>query len=427
MHERLMGILTRQRRRLTASRAAEAAAVGAIASSLTLAMILAGRILAGRLPLAAMLACGSPMLAGVALASSRRLRSALHPQPAAAYAVAGVMFVCGTGALAMAMGPGLTILPRAWLLLLIPAGAIIPAGAAMAAGASLAGVAMDVDRRAGLRERLSTAWELVSSQQDGPFAAAIEAQAVEQASGRLGGIHFWTRTRATAGALGLAILAALLMLPWEPLESPEAARRRRWLEVSARAGQALSDSLAAAAEAVAGGQPALVGEVRRLEELAAALREGRAELAENWRGAVVDLDDLAKALAEAMEAQGVTPEARERMAALLAAVERASAEIVAAMAEDPPVKPVTDVAQTTRPAPVRPAAWVSVYDPGYASSDPPSATAPSTSNGGPETSTHLPFDEAWMVARRRAGESIRSGAVPARYRPLIRDFFAVED
>ncbi len=367
------------------------------------------------------------MLAGVALGASRRLTHALHPQPAAAYAVAGVMFVCGTGALALTMGPGLTVLPRAWLLLLIPTGAIIPAVAAMATGASLAGVAMAEDRRAGLRERLSTAWELAGSQQDGPFAAAIEAQAVEEASGRLGGIHFWTRTRATAGALGLTILAALLMLPWAPLESPEAAQQRRWLEVSARVGQTLSESLAAAAEAVAGGRPALAGNVRRLEELAAALREGRAGLAEDWRGPVVDLDELAKALAEAMEAQGVKPETRERIAALLAAVERASAEIAAAMAGESPVEPVTDVGQTTRPAPVRPAAWVSVYNPRYASADPPSATAPSTSNGDPRAPVHLPFDDAWMLARRRAGESIRSGAVPARYRPLIRDFFAVED
>ena len=81
MRERILAILTRQRRRLLAARAAEAAAVGGVAGGLTAAALMAARILLGRYPAGAAALCALPLIAGLIVAASRRARAALHAQP----------------------------------------------------------------------------------------------------------------------------------------------------------------------------------------------------------------------------------------------------------------------------------------------------------------------------------------------------------
>ena len=421
MREGLVAILTRQRRRMVAVRAAEAFAVGGVASALAAAAIMAGRIVVGRYPLAAGALCSLPLLGGMALAASRRARAGVHAQAPVAWAIAVTMIICGGAAAAATVTSTLILLPKNWCVLVVPFGALPPVVLALAFAARLQTVARDVDGRAGLSERLTTAWELASSEGDSAFAAAVEAQAIEHTSRRLGGVRYWTRTRATIGALGLAVLTVALMLPWESLETPQAARDRRWRAASARAADALLGPLATLADSIVADRPALAEDVRRLEGLARLLADGRPELAADWQGRVVDLDNLAASLREAMQSEDLTPAARERIMALLSAIEQASADIVASMGPEAPDRHAARApSETARPAEaVGPTGWVSVYDPRYAAT-----TAPSV-----DTSSQpaLPFDQAWANARRRAAESLRADGIPAKYRPLIRDFFAVED
>ena len=428
MRERILAILTRQRRRLLAARAAEAAAVGGVAGGLTAAALMAARILLGRHPAGAAALCALPLIAGLIVAASRRARGALHAQPPVAWAAAAVLLGCGAGGIAAALAGLLEHVPKNWLILILPAGSLLPAVVAVASAASLGRVAMDVDRRADLGERLSTAWELLAREDDAPFAAAVQDQAIDQLARRdLKRVRFWNRTRATVGALGLAVLAAGLMLPWAPLETPEAARARRWQAVSRRAGESLTQPLAVLGGPFAAVDGKLAGQVRRLEDLARLLREGRAEHAAQWEGRVVELDTLAAALRRASQAEDTPPAVKRQLAELIEAVERASARIAAAMAEEPPAAPARGAAElaeaATRPAAGGPpAAWATVYHPGYVSATRPPTTGPAPGL----VERPVPFDEAWAAARRRAAESLRGEGVPAEYRRLVRDFFAVE-
>ena len=230
---------------MLAARAAEAAAVGGIAGGLTAAALMAARILLGRYPAGAVALCALPLVAGLIVAASRRSRAALHAQSPVAWAAAAVLLGCGAGGLAAALAGLFEHVPKNWLFLILPAGSLLPAVVAVASAAPLGRVAMDVDRRADLGERLSTAWELLAREDDAPFAAAVQGQAIDQLARRdLKHVRFWNRTRATIGALGLAALGACLMLPWAPLETPEAARARRWQAVSRRAGESLTQPLA---------------------------------------------------------------------------------------------------------------------------------------------------------------------------------------
>ena len=78
-----------------------------------------------------------------------------------------------------------------------------------------------------------------------------------------------------------------------------------------------------------------------------------------------------------------------------------------------------------RPQPLGPGERVHVYDPRLADllkpgggSDRP--IAPALAPG------LVSFKSAWQAARRRANDAIASGAVPARYRQLVRDYFSGE-
>lgn len=425
MRERILAILTRQRRRLLAARAAEAAAVGGVAGGLTAAALMAARILLGRYPAGAAALCALPLVAGLIVAASRRARAALHAQPPVAWSAALVLLGCGAGGIAAALAGLLQHVPKNWLFLILPAGSLLPAVVAVASAASLGRVAMDVDRRADLGERLSTAWELLAREDDAPFAAAVQDQAIDQLARRdLKRVRFWNRTRATVGALGLAVLAGCLMLPWAPLETPEAARARHWQTVSRRAGESLTQPLAVLAGSIAAADGKLAGQVRRLEDLARLLRQGRAEHAAQWEGRVVDLDKLATELRRASQSEDTPPAVKRQLAELIEAVERASARIAAAMAEEAPARGQGELAEPgSRPAmPATPAAWAAVYHPGYVSATGPASTGPAPGL----VERPLPFDEAWAAARRRAAESLRGEGVPAEYRRLVRDFFAVE-
>ena len=116
-----------------------------------------------------------------------------------------------------------------WLALLAPIGGLAAAATVLARGASLASVARTVDRRADLKERLATALELAAAGDRSVFGEQVHSQAVSDSQRqRMRLVRFWRRTRATAGALGLALAAMMLMLPWATLESDATRQRRQW-------------------------------------------------------------------------------------------------------------------------------------------------------------------------------------------------------
>ena len=431
VRERIVTILRRQRRRLVAIRAAEAAAVGGIAGSLAAAGIMGGRILAGRYPLGAILPCVLVTLAGVIVAASRRGRLALHPVGTVGWSVGVLLIVSGAGATAAAAAGVLAAVPTSGLALLAGAFLIAPVVVSVAAGAPLVAVALDIDRRARLRERLSTAWQINQDHTHEPFADAVQAQALARIDrGELADVRFWSRTRKTAGALALSVLAAALMLLWTPLETPEAVRARRYGSASRRAAASIAQPLAALGGPIAEADADLAGQVRRLEELVGLLRQGLPERAVEWRGQVIELDELAAALREAARSGELDPTVRQRLAELADAVEHAADTIAAAMAESADAELATDAPATvpadlTSPEPV---GWVNVFDVRYELATRPSAPyPPRTEPSEIRIAADVPFDEAWAAARGRAAESLRRQAVPAEYRQLVRDFFAVED
>ena len=229
MHERVVTILRRFRRRVLAARAAEAAAVGGAGGALVAAVLMAARILARVYPYLTAGLCAAPLVGGIVLAAWPRARRSLGPKPLLQWYVIALLAVCGAAGLACAVSGALLAVPKNWLLLIAPAGGALAAAAVLVRGASTQAVAMLVDRRAGLREKLSTAWELQQVGGQSPFARAVQDQAAAAAGDDgLARLRFWDRTPATLGALGLALAAAALMLPWSELESPAARRRRHW-------------------------------------------------------------------------------------------------------------------------------------------------------------------------------------------------------
>ena len=429
MHDRILPILSRLRRRTLAARTAEAAAVGGTAGGLVAASVMAAWVLAGRLLALASAVSAAPLLGGLAVAVWPGLALKLRLTSTLRWSVAAIMMVPGAIAAACIATGAFVHVPKNWLILAAPVAAAAAAVVALVRGPTLGGVAADVDARAALRERLSTAWELAEGGEESAFADAVQAQALSAAGRDLRGISFWNRSPATLGALGLAILASVLMLPWEPLQSPAALRQQRWQRLSAQAGQQLQQHLA---RLEAAGDLQLADTIRRLQQLTRRLRSATPTDARQWRGPVVDLEKLAESLRRAVRSGRLEPRAAEQIAQLIRTLEQTTVEIAEGMGEDPGEIAAGAGAgkvpqPSTRPRPTAPG-YTTVYHPSYADLAPATtASAPAIAHEAPPVSpAQVPYDQAWLEARRRAAATLGRGQVPARYRQLVRDYFATE-
>jgi len=425
--DRIVAILNRFRRRLVLVRVAEAAGVAAAAGGATSAALMGAWVLAGRYPLPAAGVCAAALAAGVAASAWRRVRAGLHPEPLVQWIVALVPAVAGAAGVAGVLTGAAAHVPKNALVLIVPAAAALAAAAALLRAASLASVAASVDARAGLRERLRTALETSGDETDEQFAAAVRAQALQAASRPdVRGVRFWKRSRATVGAVGLALAATALMLPWEPLLSPADNEQRRWRQVSAQAGRSLEEALAALVDPAAAGDAEIASHVGRLEELASALQTARLASGGAWRDAALDLDRVTAALRRAVASGRLDAATAGKMARLADALERIGAEIAQRMgAEEVARAGAGGGGKPHPPQPATgPAGWTTVYDPRYAALATMPATGAATGAGAAAPVVGRTFDDAWADAQARANRAIDRGDVPAEYRQLVRDFFA---
>lgn len=415
---------------MLAVRAAEAAAVGGTAGGLACAFVMAAWILAGRFVAAAAGLSAAPLSAGVVLAALPAAARKLRLTPTLRWTVAALMAAAGAGATAAVLTGAFVHLPKNWLVLIIPAAAAATALVALLRGAPLSAVAASADRRALLQERLRTAWELTASQDESTFARAVRQQALARADEpHLRGVSFWTRTPATLGALGLAILAAALMLPWRPLQSPAALARQRWRQVRADAGQVLSQQLAMLAGGRAAESAQVASAIRRLRAIAGRLGSAEVADARDWRGPVVDLAELAESLRRAIRSGQLDPAAAELADELIRTIDHVAEKIARGMGQTLPLaagEPAPTPA--TRPARRAVSGYATVYHGGYGQPPPTTAAAPPTP-ASPATvpaPPQVPYEQAWAAARRRAAAALSRRDVPAPYRQLVRDFFAAD-
>ncbi len=416
---------------MLAARAAEAAAIGATAGGLAAAALMGAWILAGRHPLAAVCLCAAPPLGGLAATLHAKAAARLRLDPALRWFLAALTVLAGGSAAAAVLAGAFSYLPKNWLILLVPVAAAAAASVALVRGASLRQVAASADRRAGLRERLSTAWEVAEAKADSAFARAVQQQALATVQRPdLRKLSFWKRTRATSAALGLALLAAALMLPWEPLASPAAIAQQHWQQASRQAGQLLQQQLAGLDPQRLSQDPQLAAALAKLQDIATLLRAPEAGQAAHWRGQVIDLEELATSLRRAVASGRLEPQAAGQLRQLIQTLEAAAAEIAEGMGQTAPQYAhgpgQADTEGTSLPSPQPAGGYATVYNPSYAeltstASAPTPGEAPPVAPAAP---VQMPYEQAWDAARRRAAEALRAQAVPARYRQLVRDYFS---
>jgi len=433
--DQVLTILSRLRRRIVALRTAEAAAFGATVAALVCVFVMAGWVLAGRYALAAAAVCAVPLLGGLAVAASRRLRGRLAAEALLRWYGAALPAGIGAAAVACTLTGAYARLPKNAIILLIPASAAVAAALTLLRRPSLRAVAASVDQTARLRERLSTAWELSEAGDDSAFSQAVRSQAEAAAGPRdLRRVSFWQRTSATVAALGLSIVAAALMLPWQPLRPPDAALEQRWQQVGGRAGASLQEQLAALEREGIADRAEIAPTIARLRELAGRLRSARPTDARQWSGQVVELEQLTRAVRRAVDSGQLEPAAARRLAELTDALDQLAAEIAEDMGGQVEYAASADSQAPPPPQPSsRPAVpgYATVYNPDYAALARPATTDTAPGADADEQPAiaavrQVPFEQAWAAARRRAAEAISRRDVPAEYRQLVADFFAAE-
>jgi len=438
----VLAVLRGAARRLLLVRAAEAAAVGAVAAGLAVTAAQAG-LLAGRVhpALGAAIAL-LPILAGAAVLRWPALRRAAQFDRREAWTVAAT--ACGVaviGALAVLAGRAV---PQGRLLLpvvLVPLGALVAAAGAALRGVTLAQAALYHDIRFGLAERLTTAAELAAApacgvqgpgrgSDGGPdvqVARWVFGQAVAAAErAELPRRGLWRRTRATAGAI---VLAASLCTVLALISPPGSARasadsfddiRDRVRMLNPKEKRQLVEALQRLAEQVAR-DPAL--RLRLLAAAAAAAKDQQLDsrLAE-LQNAVADADDAqAAAIARAiLRAVGLPAGPDEGGGG----PGGASAAQLAGNGKAVPPAPTIDPNTLDANAPEKPLpARTLVYSPAYAAVA--DANAPAAPPGAAPVPQFVSFDDAWSQARARAAESLRANTIPPEYRDIVRRFFEI--
>ena len=428
MPERIVNILNGFRRRLVAVRAAEAAGVAATISALTAATLMAARILVGVHPSASMALAGALAATGILLAAFPAGRRMLGRDAWSGWALSALLAGLGIVSMAAVAVGVFSIVPKNSLVLLVPACGLAAAVVACLRGAPMGEVVTDLDRQGRLAERLSTAWEL-RDRNDAPFVRAVHDQAAQAiAGGRLGRVRFWTRTRATLGALGLAMVAMAVMLLWTPLESPAVVQQRRWRQVAPMAGEVLGAELEAALANSRDAPQALSAVLRRLEVVAEGLKSAAPDDAKRWDAHVLDLTQAARTLRRFLREGGGDAETRQRLRRLLGVIEQAAADLAAGMGDGgggrgaDPIDP--DTVKIAAAPDQSPSGWTTVYNPAYADLVDPSAAPAGDDDDDPVAAHQWPYDRQWMLARARAARAVETGEVPWEYRDLVEGFFA---
>lgn len=273
---------------------------------------------------------------------------------------------------------------------------------------SVGEVAMLVDRRAALRERLTTAAELIASDQcQSSVAQVVCAQAVREYSARqTRPIRLWRRTRATAAALCLVVMlcATVAMFGHSRTRAATVAGRaaaRRMLSESKRGRAGLISELRRSMADVPSGSP-------RSERLGAAVdaievgdSEALAEALSRLEEAGVD---LAKLLPQGSGQRDSEGEPFDSPPGLSAGRERSEPKETHAAKDKAPGR------------------FVRVYRSEYAAAA-PSGEAP---QAGSPVPSYASYDDAWTRAQEQAAARINSRQTPGRYRELIRAFFELD-
>jgi hypothetical protein len=428
MREELLAILAAAARRLLAARSAEAAAAGAIGVGLAAAGLQAAWTVARVQPALAVGMCLLPVAMAACLAAWPRLRCVLGLPSAVGWAVTAILAASGAAGAACVAAGAATAIPKVLLpLALMPVGALAAAAVAAVGGVSRLQAAVYLDVRLGLQERLSTAAELADSPQaDGPAARCVFAQAVAAARhARPERQSVWRRTRATAGALGLAaaMCAAVALLPTLGTVDVEGAMERveaAAADLSPKQREDLTQTLRRLAE-----------EVKNNPKLAAALRAAVLAAEKNLPE---QLQEELRRAQDALSAERDAEAARTTLALLRAlglpaggGGDQAAAGGKGTGAEQPaaPATRAVDANDiTARGGATPPVARVFVYDKSYekfaGSATKPAGAIPAGAG------QFVPLRDAWSSARDRAASALTAGSVPAEYRPIVRRFFELD-
>jgi hypothetical protein len=425
MRQEVIAILHGAARKLLLTRAAEAAAVVATAAGLSAAALEAAWALAKPAPAVAAILCALAVAAGVSIVAFPAIPRSLRVERRLGLLASGFCVIAGAaGAMAVITGSYAHLSKSALPLILLPAGALVGFAAVVARGVSLREAAIYLDVRCKFGERLSTAAELSSSDHaDGPLARCVYSQALDAVRAHPPrALAMWKRSRATAGALGLAALlaATLTFLPGgRPGEAGSlAVRLAESLETMTPAQRKeLSDAFRAAAQG-ARGDPELAG---KLEQAAKVIEVKDAE----------KLKEVIRALEKAGFAPvSVVPQDLQAVLGLSGAGEGAGGNggtnpLLASRngGGGNGGAPTTRHTNGTDTQPGE--SYVSVYDPQYANL---MAGRPATGESAKVAPAEaVPYQDAWSAARRSAAENLARGRTPPQYRQLVRDFFGIEE
>ncbi len=426
----VLAVLQLAARRLVGVRALEAAAVGAVAAGLSVAAGQAG-LLAGRVSTVLAVAIALlPVAAAGAILRWPRLRLAARLDERDARLVA--VIVCGAAlACAAAILAG-RMVPRPRLLMpimLVPLGALVAGGTVLWRGITLGQAALYHDIRFGLAERLSTAAELVSGKEaDRPIATCVFGQAVAAAAEvDLARRGLWRRSRATIGALTLSVALCTVFGIVSPPGSAGASAgafdeiRERVRQLNTKEKRELVEALRKLADRVQR-DPALRRRLLAAAQAAEKNQQVDSSLAE-LQDAVADADDAeaARIARTILKAVGLAAESGPGdgdgqggpSAGKLASGHTA---------KGPPTFDANTLdansSASEKPLPAR----TLVYNPSYSAGGDANAPTPSPSAG---ASPFVSFDDAWSLARARAAEAMRAGAIDPEYRDLVRRFFEI--
>lgn len=386
----------------------ESAAVLSVAAGIAAAALQLGWAVASVYPLAAAGLAALPIVLGAAVVLLPAAWAALGLTRQLGGLVAGVFIVIGAaGEASLAVG-WYESLPKAMLpVILMPLGALLGTVAVVWQGVTVQQAAILLDMRCRLGERFSTAAELAGlADGDKVFAEAVAAQALAAAdTHQLLKLSLWHRSRATTGAVALAVLlnATLAFLPTFRPAEPDSTVRQIALSAENMT-PAERQKLAQDLRRIAKQAPDVPAIVEPLSAAATAMEEKDDKLLAE---SLARLDEALKAageetyitIAEQLQAaaEGIEPTQRSGTAG----------------GSHPPGGPNGRDADNGDGL-----QYVRVWEPGSASST-AGVSAPAATRA-----TFVSYNQAWQAARRSASEALSKGQIPPEYRRLVRDFFS---
>ncbi|MCD6378019.1 MAG: hypothetical protein J7L99_04110 [Planctomycetes bacterium] len=434
----IIAILERFRRRIALCRAIESATVVSIAGAVEAFLLLTAWTLAGRfVPLAAIVV-GLSFIPAMVLIVSKSLRSKVYRTNSIQVLTILILLGGGVFGLIEILTGRFSGISREALLLIIPVVGLIGFLSIILNPPSMAEVALWVDKRANLKERLITVLEAIRRDQDSLFSRAVFEQALNglrEKQKTIRNADYWSKTRATIGAAVIGISVAVSMLLITPLGIPS--RKDNLLEISSRVGRMLRQSLDATGASNLESYPQLAEKIRRLEQIAQSFQSVSAIDAKHLQGKVEELDEITRSLRKAIEGGKLDADTIARLKTLISAIEQGKVRLIAQMSRSHLARGEDERFSTGRISkispseliPIRPSQPaerepVMVYNPRY-----PAYAKPATSSKSVKESkiqAEITFNQAWLAARRRADEIVSAGAIPMRYRQLIRRFFQIE-